>query len=323
MNDISAFYVNLSLGASTALEAQSLLESIDNSATYHTLNNLRPALGIYNISTGSVLKKVQQLCLKLEDLFQLVSSISEFNELKEKDDFTQGIVDYIELSLYAASNHVDDLTLIAKHFYQNDKERKRCRDFRKFMSEIKDYKNFITAVTNKIKEFKHEDRYGILHGYIIESVIDGVVGPSPIFHSKERCVFSTTSLVWEIIVFILLTSRSLKTFLKTKKHLHGPLKTNHSQTLKKAILAAVRLPIYQLDEDFPLKKLHLKFVWDESSVKESSSSIYGSLSNPWLPSYSFNLGGMNTQFIADGITNKFNIIVATPRVSLHRLPLQK
>lgn len=328
MSDQSAYYVDLTIEATCALEAQPFLESIDNSKTYHIANGLRPALGIYIISTGRVLKTTQQLCQKLEDYIQLISSIPDTDISSESE---QALIDYIELSLYAASEHVDDLMNIAKHFYRSSEESKKCKDFKAFEKEIKEHKSFISAVTNKIKhyqnrirpyyiEYFHDSHHGVFHGYIIESITDGVVGPSPIFHSGDRCFFSTTSLVWEIIVFVLQTSRSLKKFLKLNKQVHGPNKTNHSKALQGAVIAAVRLPMYQLDEDFPLTKILLKLVWDKSSLSETSSFIYGSLSKPWSQSRLFGLGNMRTKFIMDGITKNFRFFGKPRRVSLHTLP---
>ena len=46
---MTPFAIDLTDKAQSSLEAHSLLQVIDNSATFHTKNDLRPALGIYNV----------------------------------------------------------------------------------------------------------------------------------------------------------------------------------------------------------------------------------------------------------------------------------
>ncbi|MFX5839510.1 hypothetical protein ABTE60_19570, partial [Acinetobacter baumannii] len=105
-----------------------------------------------------------------------------------------------------------------------------------------------------------------------ESTKDGVVGPSPIFHKTDRSIFSITSLAWEIIIFTLKSSRSLRNFLSTKKAIYGPAKTE-SDHLQKAIIAAARLPLYSLTEEHPLTSVTLNLAWDSCSREEASSKI--------------------------------------------------
>jgi hypothetical protein len=323
MTDKPVFQVDLAKNAQSGLEAQPLLEMVDNAATYHTAHNLRPALGIYNVSTFRTLKKAKDLCEKLEDYIRLDPDSPDHEFISRAQ---QALIDYIELSLYAAAEHVDDLEHIVKHFYQFDRERVSCTAYKNFQKEVKQHKRFISAVTNYIKHsqhrirlyhlnYVHENHADTFHGYIIESVTDGVVGPSPVFHSTDRNVFSTTSLAWEIIMFVLRSSRSLKTFLSTKKLLPGSALTS-SEHLTEAMIAAARLPLYNLDDDHPFSIASLKLMWDELSNDRASSLLYGSISNQWHSSNALTFGKSGVAFAGDGITRSFKMLIKPSRVGL-------
>lgn len=323
MTNKPAFLIDLAQNAQSGLDAQQLLETLDNSVTFHTSHHLRPALGIYNVSTHRVLEKVRQLCKRLE-LYMYAGPDSPTSN--GQSEATQALIDYVELALYAAAEHVDDIEHIAKHFYRTERERKSCKAYKKLQEEIKQHKRFISALANHVKhsqhrirlfylEYRHAGHDGVFHGYIIESVTDGVVGPSPIFHSSDRSVFSITSLAWEIIVFVLNSSRSLRSFLSTKKRVEGPTKT-HSPHLVKAIIAAARLPLYNLDDEHPFTTATLRLNWNDSSYQEASSLIYGSISNKWLQSKSIQFGNGGAAFAGDGITRTFKMLVSPSRVGL-------
>lgn len=323
MTDKPAFLVDLAQDSQSGLDAQPLLEMLDNSVTHHTSHHLRPALGIYNVSTLRVLEKVRQLCTKLE---QYILAGPDPAGSKGRSDLSQALIDYVELALYAAAEHVDDIEHVAKHFYRTEKERKSCKEYRRLQDEIKQHKRFISAVANHIKHSQHRIRLyhlayryagqeGVFHGYIVEGVTDGVVGPSRIFHSSHRSVFSTTSLAWEIIVFVLRSSRSLWTFLSTKGRLEGPTKTR-SEHLINAIVAAARLPLYNLDDEHPFTTATLRLIWDDSSYKDASSLLYGSISNKWHHDQSMSFGNCGAAFAGDGITRTFNMLVSPSTVGL-------
>lgn len=317
------FEIDLAQGAQSALAAHSILEIIDNDATYHKKNNLRPALGIYNVSTLRVLHKVEDLSERLENYIRLGPEILDHSARSKAE---RSLIDYIELSIYAAAEHVDDLELIARHFYRSEQERKRCSHYKVLINEIKQHKKFIAALANHIKHsqhrirlfhitYTHSNHNGVFYGYIIESVTDGVVGPSHVFHSDKRAVFSVTSLAWEIIAFVLKCSRSLEIFLKTKKVFSGPVKTS-SEHLTSAIIAAARLPLYNLDDDHPFSTSTLITKWDDSSQKKAASLLYGSTSNRWTSNNQIAFGQGRAVFSGDGITRSFKMPVSPSRVGL-------
>lgn len=320
---MSQFEIDLSESAQSSLEAHPLLETIDNTATYHTKHNLRPALGIYNVSTLRLLNKVADLCQKIET-HAGIEPIHGRDETVERA--ARELIDYIELALYAAAEHVDDLGHISKHFYRSDRERDTCKVNKTFRREIKEYKRFIAAAVNYIKhsqhrvrlyqlDFIHAGHASAFHGYIIESVTDGVVGPSPIFHTDKRNIFSVTTLPWEILIFVLKSSRSLATFLSGKERVEGPTKTV-SKHLSEAVIAASRLPLYNLDEDHPLVSTPLRLQWDESSTARARSNLYGSVFEGWDPIGTLSFGRSMAAFAGDGITRSFKMLIKPTRVGL-------
>lgn len=200
------FDVDLSETAQSSLAAHHLLCLTDPSQTFHLRRNLRPPLGIYNVSVDRICQKVMRFCGAMEAL--LPSNIGA------DPKSAQELIDYIELSLYAAAEHIDDLKLIADNFYESDVARKRCRALRQFAEEIKSHKRFVSTFANLIKHsqsrvrlfslsFSHGRNTGILHGYFVEGVNNGVVGTNSVFHDAHKSIFSVTSLAWEIICLLL------------------------------------------------------------------------------------------------------------------------
>jgi hypothetical protein len=311
-----AFEIDISVGAQSALPAHGFLELVELSRTFHTKRNLRPPLGIYNVSVARVLHKVTTLCSKLEPYVQ------SFGPRDTKPDIGQtmneDVIDYIELTLYAASEHIDDLKLIVDNFYPTDVESRKCKAHKKFNEDIKVLKSFIAKLTNHIKHAQHRIRlYGIgfthggssgtLHGYFVESAEGGVVGPSSVFHAHGSNVFSITSLAWEVLCFLLQSSASLKIFLESKPLLNGPAKTS-SEAFQKAVIAAARLPLYTFDDPHPFEKCTLKLAGDETSSVAMSSGIYGSIFNRWRDDPYPEFGSSAVAFSGDGVSRSFRIV---------------
>lgn len=324
--DSGVFHIFLAKDSQSSLEAHPLLQLVDNDGTHHTQRNLRPAFGIYNISTARVLQKAEDLAGKIENT---IRSHHENIDHKTRARIDRELIDYIELAFYAAADHVDDLELIVDNFFAEKNQSKRNAAHSRFKQELRSHKRFIAAVANYIKhsqhrirlfhlEFVHASTPGVMHGYIIESVSDGVVGPSEIFHASHRSVFSLTSFVWEIIAFVLKTSRSLRDFLLSVDLLSGPSKTS-CNVLLDSLIAAARLPIYNMDDDHPISSLKLRLNWDHDSELRAQSGLYGSAFHPWQHRTGMYLGKCGATFAGDGITKSFRMLVQPSRIALQRL----
>jgi hypothetical protein len=225
------------------------------------------------------------------------------------------IIDYVELSLYAAAEHVDDITSIATGFFKHQALRDKNPAYRALSKAIKQHKHFIAAAANAIKHqqsrvrlasipFEDQGHRGVLHGYFIEAVVNGVVAPSPTFH-RSRKLFSLTSLAWAILIFLLLASRDLAVFLNAVGvQLEGPARVS-CVSFTKAVVAAARLPIYDFGEPHPFSLVTLSLGVESSSSGLIDSGIYGSIRNGWSPTCSPIFGNLASHYEGDGKSQRF------------------
>lgn len=303
------FHVDTSKSAPSALEAHPILALTTREHCFHTQRNLRLPLGIYNESVSRICRKTEALCLRLDKYFR---ASTRLEPLGRETSTLNEIVDYVELSVYAAAEHVDDIDSIASGFFASMSHRDKNAPYRKLQKEIKRHKRFISAFANAIKhqqsrirlfslEYIHAGNEGCLHGYFIEGVENGALCPSGAFH-KDQQVFSITALVWEILLFLLLCSRDLTRFLESAGHqIHGPIKST-SEGFSNAILAASRLPNYTFGEEHPFARSTLYLVNHHDS---ESPPIYGSMLNGWNRNSDATFGQFTSRFEADGSTQSF------------------
>lgn len=306
------FGIDFGKQAPPSLEAIPALASISAEGCNHLRNGLRPPLGIYNVSVGRVCDKVVRLCHRLEGYFRPEGTLATN---PARDDLMQEVLDYLELTLYAAAEHVDDIDSIAAGFFPSVALRDRNPDFRSLNKSIKAHKRFIASAANFIKhqqarlrlfsmEFSHAGRNGTLHGYFIEGVSDGVVCPNPAFH-KQQEVFSITALAWEVITFLLLCSRDLSIFVRhVGRPLIGPVQME-AYPLARAAIAAARLPLYTFGEEHPFIRCTLVMYTSGEQIAPIESDIYGSLSNKWSLSAEASFGRFTSRFAGDGVTQTF------------------
>ncbi|MDT7044062.1 hypothetical protein [Candidatus Nitronereus thalassa] len=310
------FTIDISEGAKSALEALQILTDLDPNEGFHASNDLRPPLGIYNTSISRICDKLTKCCIKLEAYFK--SSI-KVDDLRRKDELREEVIDYLELALYAAAEHVDDVALIAKGFFPDKKKYKSSKPARQLENTVKKHKGLISASINAIKhhqarlrlyslEILHGDTPHCLHGYFIEGVHDGVVGPNKIFHDNQRQVFSITSLMWEILCFVLNASRQLKTFLEvvTTSKPNESLKCNGVFT--KAVIAAARLPLYSFDEIHPFSETRVIVMCSDGKNSLLDSRIYGSITNKWTSSDKMAFFQNSCGYAGDGVTKSFRMV---------------
>lgn len=299
-------------GALSALEAHPILTAMSDEGCFHEQIGLRLPLGIYNVSISRVTDKLMRLCQRVETYFNAPDTLNPQGETREVQ---LEIIDYVELSLYAAAEHVDDVKSICTGFFKHTSARDKDPAYRALEKSVKQHKHFVASAANAIKhqqsrvrlatiEFKDDGHVGALHGYFIEGVANGVVGPSSTFH-KSKKIFSLTSLTWEIVLFLLLVSRDLATFLRSVGiQREGPVKTTSDQ-FAKAIVAAARLPIYDFGEAHPFSRATIELKGSETSLHLLESSLYGSIRNGWSISSAPAFGQVVSQYEGDGKTRQF------------------
>jgi len=288
----------------------SLMRTTDQGCTHHA-NGLRSPLGIYNVSISRICDKLTRLCRRLEICFQKSHSLTEH----EYNDVKQEVIDYIELSLYAAAEHVDDLESIATGFFKNNILRDKNSAFKTLQKEIKKNKRLISTAANTIKhaqsririfstEFSLGDDRGFLHGYFFEGVENGEVGPHRLIHEKQN-VFSITTLVWEIIVFLVKSSNALSSFLEEVGHqIVGPMRAESAQFVA-AVVAASRLPLYTFGEVHPFSTTPLSLIFSEEQRHLIESNLYGTIQKEWQVENNPIWGRAGGAYEGDGVTVKF------------------
>lgn len=233
------------------------------------------------------------------------------------EELRRELTDYIELAIYAAAEHVDDIKTIASGFFRSGKAFKNDAAAKHLSNSVKEAKTFVSAVANAIKhdqarirtyslEFRHEDIHSVLHGYFIEGVKDGVVGPNIIFHETQK-IFSITTLAWEILLFLLQCSDALSKFLKARALLTDGQASQSSDLLQKAVIAAARLPLFTFDEEHPFVRATFVLVANEAVRRSLDSNLYGSFLRRWSSSEDVEFGKFKGGFVGDGVTKSFQL----------------
>lgn len=279
------FRISLTNDANCGLEALDALRMLDPTLGHHVAHGLRRPLGIYNVSISRVCEKISSCCKRLERYFRTSTRV---RELEREGELRQEILDYLELALYAAAEHVDDLKLFARGFYARDSDYKSSDTASDLARYVAKRKTLVSASANAIKhrqarirllslEFLHGSIETCLHGYFIEGVRNGVVGPHPILHSDTKRIFSVTSLLWEILCFLLSTSRSLHTFLASVANVPADGASSSCGAFAKAVMAAARLPLYSFDDEHPFVGSRIVITGDKKAVRALESGLYGSI----------------------------------------------
>lgn len=313
------YELDMAADAPSCLEVYKTLRLLSLENCNHNSNDLRLPLGIYNISVNRICEKLIKLSNKLEIYFDKSYLLEH---LQEKTSLREEIVDYIELSLYSAAEHIDDLDSITSGFYKNKNLRDKSILYKEFQNNIKRNKKFIASFTNAIKhnqsririfstEFSNGNINGCLHGYYIESVKAGAVGPSQHFHSTES-IYSITTLIWEIILLLLRCSRDLNNFLlNTGSLIVGPVNTQLDK-FQLAINSAARLPLYTFGEIHPFEHTTITLLYENEAIKYFQSACFGSILKGWNKSAVSYFGNSKINFESDGVTRTFDI--AFPKI---------
>jgi hypothetical protein len=105
--------IDLDSGTAIPLNAQAYLAQLKSGRSHHEELDTRHPLGIYNVSIGRILKKLTRCCNHLEDYLRAAPNVAALQLHTQKQE---QVIDYIELSLYAAAEHVDDLEAVLAAF---------------------------------------------------------------------------------------------------------------------------------------------------------------------------------------------------------------
>lgn len=317
------YSISLGTVSDSGLTASGLIDQVELSQLFNNARRGRHPAGIYNASIARVTEKLTSLCTKLEPALA-----SKLDDVDKNGPPHRDIVDYCELALYSAAEHVDDLMGIAQGFFPNEKARKKT-GYAAFEEEVKLAKRHIAMIVNKIKhqqlrlrifvlEYSYHSDGGLLYGYYLEDVEDGVLGVNKEVHAKGN-VFSLTSLVWEIIVFLLRTSDALSVFLKDRG-VTGERNPAGNTSFLNAVTAGVRLPLYSFDEEHIFSRFPVSVTGPLYQDPRFASGLHGSIARPWSVLTDPKFGRHAIYTTSDGHTRTFSL-VGPKQVSLRHWEL--
>lgn len=294
----------------TVLPALGRLPSIKPGSSYHEARDCRHPLGLYNISTSHVLNRVKKCADRAESYWK--------GEAKLKDIQVE-IIDRLELAMYAAAEHVDDIERIAATFFRSDRDASQSASMKLMKKAIKPIRDEISSFANTIKhahgrlrlyetDFLHESRRISLLGFFVEGIKDGAIAPHPVLHAGGKTVISITAFLWGITVFIWEMSLELVKFLERINALqNATVSETRSREFKDASIALARLPLYSFDDEHPFLRVGFGITLPDDSRPAADSSIYGSLLDPWSKSEIGQFLGFRLLYAGDGATLKYNL----------------
>jgi hypothetical protein len=120
-NSKSEITVDLDVPTVSLLKAETYLFRRKANTSFHEILDCRHHLGIYNVSAGRILKKLTTFCSGLEECLVVAPRFAHLHEHQLK----QEEVDYIELYPYAAAEHIGDLDLIVRCFFNDNRSAAR------------------------------------------------------------------------------------------------------------------------------------------------------------------------------------------------------
>jgi hypothetical protein len=318
MKDKPTLVVDVANDGRGALPALDALSVLDDAPLYHGKYLLRHPLGVYNLSIARVCAKLTACAARLETLQRSASSIEG---LERQSQLRDELVDYLELSLYAAAEHVDDAENIARAFYASTHDLKKASAAKALLKDMKVIRDRISAITNALKhaqarlrlysiDFTHDGNPLCLHGLFVESVDDdGVIGPSPIFHSGIEKVISIPSFLWEIVIYLYEMSVAIQSFIIAANTM--PLRSTEARANEpfcKTCISIARLPNYSFDGAHAFDRVRLMVVAGEGHDATLASGLYGSIRRPWSRAEEHSIGKHATWYLGDGVSKQFRLV---------------
>lgn len=297
-------------GEGAPLPARNRLLAMYAGASYHESRDCRHPLGVYNISIARICDKVRKCAEKLENYWKSEADL---------DSFLEEIIDYLELSMYAAAEHVDDLERIVTMFFKSDREAFQSPKVRLLKRDIKPLRDEISSFTNTIKHahgrirlyettLNHDSRKISLIGFFIEGFKNGTVLPNEILHKNGKTVISITSFLWGILTYLAEMSTALDSFLREiKASDEEKISYSDDKSFSEAAIGLAKLPLYSFDDEHPFIRVQWKLTLDKKQKADAESGIYGSLINQWSKSEKGNFSSFSLRYASDGITKSFNL----------------
>lgn len=308
----------MSTGGLGCLQARALLSSLREGMSYHEQLDRRHPLGIYNVSINRVCSNLQKCCQKAEAYWRAGTTIAA---LQGHAALRDELVDYFELCIYAAAEHVDDVEAIASCFFSTSSAFSASHEVKHLKKSLKTARNQICTVANAIKhnqsrlrifslEFVHDHTPTCLHGFFVEGFSKGTIGPSPIVHRENARVISVTSFLWGIVLFLTSASNMLAAFLRSISAASDDTPVSSGE-LGDAVMKLARLPLYSFDETHPFEATRVIIDADEAARERLKSGLHGSIVDRWSKSDVGEFRRYTLGYEGDGATRSFQMTIPT------------
>lgn len=299
------------------LRVRALLRAIPDSRLYHQTVPARHPLGIYNVSTGLLLSRLRRLIAEAQEIILSGLEISE--PQPTRTGTLSSVLDTVELSLYAAAAHVDDIETIARCLYRSTRESNASGDIRWLRAQLKPIRDRLAGLANHLKHSHNRIRLFlsqlitptgtlVLPGFFLESSDGKQIGANPHFHSDGNPIISLTYFCWEQLLFLTRCCNVLEGFL-ARQGLGGDSDSHVFDSLIDPTLRAIsRLPIYSFHNTGGLNlsgmQIHFTCIPDVSRP-----SIPGSPLQPFDVSQSnaFRMGSSSILYGGDGVSRSFQM----------------
>ncbi|WP_413709345.1 hypothetical protein [Rhizobium sp. Rhizsp82] len=237
-------------------------------------------------------------------------------------------MDRIELVIYSAAEHCDDLDTICRTLFPTDtlcaknaNVRRLKEAMRPIRKTIASYANYMKHSHNRVRIFESElifaTRSVVFPGFFLESSDGNAIRPNPLFHGNGLPVVSLSTLIWTIFHFLIESSSVLAMAATAIIEIAEKPTEVGTTILDKLISQIMELPAYHFGECHLLQNCRLQFHVDESLEFEP---IRGSIALPWpeLETVGSQIGYWAYRYSGDGVTRAFSI--SLPRnLSLIRL----
>jgi hypothetical protein len=312
------FEVNLDedgLGALTA--ADTLAHLVESSASHKP--HYQRALALYNRSIARISDKVARAAAQFEQCFFDEIELG-FAQLGRRDD--REIIDYLELVLYSAAEHTDDLKAIAREL-AGPRGENPDRAASRLDKSLKAARDRISLLTNHIKhyqwrlhllrqEFLHGAQTTILYGFSLNSVSQDRVKLERLPPDNAGLI-ALPSLLWLVLEFLFLASEVLNAHVSGSAQDPPATKT---AGLASAVAAVMRLPNYTFDEEHTTKRVRMLIhAASDESRQKLTSQLYGAWMHRWSREAQGRPGRSSVAVAGDGVNRTFDFPTPT-KVSL-------
>uniref|UniRef100_UPI00403965BA hypothetical protein n=1 Tax=Variovorax sp. BK018 TaxID=3450241 RepID=UPI00403965BA len=267
------------------LKAHRVLSKIRPEHLYNDAKSGRTPPSSYLNSVSRICERARSLCEAAEARFVATVADPEHGMPNSSSKY----IEAIELAVYAAAEHIDDVNRIAAGLFSNKASLEKSPAFTKYNSAMRDCRKPISIMANRIKhealrvrpialEYGFDGRQMWLHGFRLEIVKDAMALPDKVAHGKGETI-SVVTLVWEIVILLLRCSDALHDFIKETLHLDdaAPEPCAPFSTLIRSLL---RLPQYDFVKEGPIKRYKV-FVDDTGDLAQVASGLRGSFKEGW------------------------------------------